>query len=141
MSKKSEQKPKLLSGGNPQIPKGDGDGPVQDYIAAMPEWKSDVGRRIDAVITRTLPDVRKAVKWNSPFYGAEGSAGWFLNFSCLTKYIKVAFLQGTLLDPVPPVESKVDEVRYFHIFEDDDFDEQQFATWVRQASELPGHTL
>jgi hypothetical protein len=141
MPKKSDQKPKLLSGGNPQIPKGDGDGPVQDYIAAMPEWKSDVGRRIDAVITRTVPDVRKAVKWNSPFYGVEGEAGWFLNFSCLTKYIKVAFFQGTLLDPVPPVGSKIDEVRYFHIFEDDDFDEGQFATWVRQASELPGHTL
>ncbi len=141
MPKKSEQKPKLLAGGNPQIPKGDGDGPVQDYIAAMPEWKSDVGRRIDAVITREVPDVRKAVKWNSPFYGAEDEAGWFLNFSCLTKYIKVAFFQGTLLDPVPPVESKIDEVRYFHIFEDDDFDEGQFATWVRQASELPGHTL
>ena len=110
MPKETEQKPKLLSGGNPQIPKGDGDGPVQDYIAAMPEWKSDVGRRIDEVIARTVPGVRKAVKWNSPFYGVEGKAGWFLNFGCLTKYIKVAFFQGALLDPVPPVESKVDEV-------------------------------
>jgi hypothetical protein len=141
MAEKSKTAPKLLSGGNPQIPKGDGDGPVQDYIAAMPDWKSDVGRRIDAVITRTVPDVRKAVKWNSPFFGAADRDGWFLNFSCLTRYIKVAFFQGTLLDPVPPEASKVDEVRYFHIFEHDDFDEKQFAAWVKQASKLPGHTL
>ena len=134
-------KPKLLSGGNPQIPKGDGDEPVQAYIAAMPEWKSEIGRQLDALITRMLPDVRKAVKWNSPFFGAPGQDTWFLNFGCLTKYIKVAFFQGTSLEPVPPESSKVDEVRYFHIFEDDELDEEQFASWVRQAAQLPGHKL
>lgn len=138
---KKRETPKLLSGGNPQIPKGDGDGPVQDYIAAMPEWKSDVGRQLDAIITRTVVDVRKAVKWNSPFYGAADQPGWFLNFGCLTKYVKVAFFQGTRLAPVPPVESKVDEVRYFHIFEGDGLDEEQFASWVEQASKLSGHTI
>jgi hypothetical protein len=130
-------KPKLLSGGNPQIPKGDGDGPVQAYIAAMPGWKSAVGRRIDALIVDAVPDVRKAVRWNTPFYGVEDD-GWFLGFSCLTKYIKVAFFRGTSLEPLPPVESKQKEVRYFHIFEDDDLDETQLVAWVTQASQIPG---
>jgi hypothetical protein len=130
-------KPKLLSGGNPQIPKGDGDGPVQAYIAAMPGWKSEVGRRIDALIVDAVPDVRKAVRWNTPFYGVEDD-GWFLGFSCLTKYIKVAFFRGTSLEPLPPVESKQKEVRYFHIFEDDDLDEAQLVAWVTQASQIPG---
>ena len=129
--------PVLLSGGNPQIPKGDGDAPVQAYIAAMPGWTRDVGRRLDALIVRTVPGVRKAVRWNSPFYGIEGK-GWFLNIHCLARYIKVAFLRGTSLHPVPPVESKKPEVRYFHIHEGDRFDEAQLAAWVKQASELPG---
>jgi hypothetical protein len=129
--------PALLAGGNPQIAKGDGDAPVQAYIAAMPGWKRDVGRRLDALIVRTVPDVRKAVRWNSPFYGTEAQ-GWFLNIHCLTKYIKVAFFSGTSLRPVPPVESKNEGTRYFHIYEDDQLDEKLLASWIRQASKLPG---
>lgn len=133
-------KPRLLSGGNPQLAKGYGDEAVQAYIAAMPGWKSDVGRQLDEIIVRAVPDVRKAVKWNSPFYGVEGQ-GWFLSYHCFTKYVKVTFFRGTSLRPVPPVESKHKEVRYFHIHEDEDFDEAQFAAWVKQASELPGEDL
>jgi hypothetical protein len=132
--------PILLSGGNPQIAKGHGDAPVQAYIAAMPGWKSDVGRRLDALIERTIPGVNKAVKWNSPFYGVDGQ-GWFLSLHCFTKYIKVAFFRGTSLEPVPPGESKQKEVRYFHIHENDQLDEAQFADWVRQASRLPGERM
>ncbi|MGO4834343.1 DUF1801 domain-containing protein [Rhizobiaceae sp. 2RAB30] len=128
---------KLLSGGNPQIAKGDGDGPVQAYIDAMPGWKSDAGRRLDALIVRTIPDVRKAVRWNSPFYGIEGQ-GWFLGLHCLTKYIKVAFFRGASLDPLPPVESKDKNTRYFHIYEDKPLDEELVARWIKQASGLPG---
>ncbi len=134
-------KPKLLSGGNPQIAKADGDAPVQAYIAAMPGWKRDVGRRLDALIVRTVPGVRKAVRWNTPFYGIEGDGGkggWFLGFHCITKYVKVAFFRGTSLNPLPPVESKQKEVRYFHIHEDEKLDEALVASWIRQASELPG---
>jgi hypothetical protein len=130
-------KPRLLSGGNPQIAKADGDAPVRAYIAAMPGWKHDVGRRLDALIVRAVPDVRKAVKWNTPFYGIEGQ-GWFLGFHCVTKYVKVAFFRGTSLHPVPPGESTQKEVRYLHIHEDDQLDEAQFAAWVKQASQLPG---
>jgi hypothetical protein len=131
------EKPKLLAGGNPQIAKADGDAPVQAYIAAMPGWKRDVGRRLDALIVRTVPDVRKAVKWNSPLYGVEGH-GWFLGVHVFTNYVKVAFFRGTSLRPVPPVESKDKETRYFHIHEDDQLDEELVASWIRQASELPG---
>jgi hypothetical protein len=137
VGKRAAAKPKLLSGGNPQIPKGDGDAPVQAYIAAMPGWKRDVGRRLDALLVRTVPQVRKAVRWNSPFYGVEGQ-GWFLSYHCITKYIKVAFFRGASLRPVPPVESKQKEVRYFHIHENDPFDEERLASWIRQASQLPG---
>ncbi len=131
---------KLLSGGNPQIAKAYGDEPVQAYIDAMPGWKQDVGRRLDAIITRTIPGVYKAVKWNTPFYGFEGE-GWFVSFHCITKYIKVAFFRGTSLNPIPPVESKQKEVRYFHVHEGDDIDEKQFADWVKQASKLPGERM
>ena len=130
-------KPALLAGGNPQIAKADGDAPVQAYIAAMPGWKRDVGRRLDALIVRTVPGVRKAVKWNSPFYGVEGQ-GWFLNFHCFTKYVKVAFFRGTSLRPVPPGESKNKDTSYLDIHEDDQLDEELVASWIRQASELPG---
>src|SRR5204862_2680993 len=130
-------KPLLLAGGNPQIAKADGDAPVQAYIAAMPGWKRDVGRRLDALIVRTSPDVRKAVKWNSPFYGIEGQ-GWFLNFHCFTKFVRVAFFRGTSLRPPPSGESKHKEVRYLDIREDDQLDEALVASWIRQASELPG---
>ena len=136
-AKKATAKPALLAGGNPQIAKADGDAPVQAYIAAMPGWKRDVGRRLDALIVRTVPDVRKAVKWNSPFYGIEGQ-GWFLNFHCFTKYVKVAFFRGTSLRPLPPGESKHKDVRYLDIHEDDQLDEELVASWIRQASELPG---
>jgi hypothetical protein len=132
--------PVLLSGGNPQIAKGYGDAPVQAYIAAMPGWKSDLGRRLDALIMRTVPGVQKAVKWNSPFYGVEDQ-GWFLSFHCFTKYVKVAFFRGTSLRPVPPGESKHKEVRYIDIHEDDAIDEAQLAAWVKQASELPGERM
>src|SRR5215468_1533833 len=130
-------KPALLSGGNPQIAKAYGDAPVQAYVAAMPGWKRDLGRRLDALITRTVPGVHKAVKWNSPFYGIEGE-GWFLSFHCFTKYVKVAFFRGTSLRPVPPGESKHKEVRYLDIHEDDQLDEAQIANWVKQAAALPG---
>jgi hypothetical protein len=130
-------KPALLAGGNPQIAKADGDAPVQAYIAAMPGWKRDVGRRLDALIVRTVPDVRKAVKWNSPFYGIEGQ-GWFLNFHCFSKYVKVAFFRGTSLHPLLPGESKHKDVRYLDIHENDQLDEELMASWIRQASELPG---
>jgi hypothetical protein len=132
--------PVLLSGGNPQIPKGYGDAPVQAYIAAMPGWKRDMGRRLDELIVGTVPDVRKAVKWNSPFYGIEGQ-GWFLSLHCFTKYVKVAFFRGTSLRPVPPGESKHKEVRYLDIHQDDEVDEAQLADWVQQASKLPGENL
>ena len=129
--------PVLLAGGNPQIPKGDGDGPVQAYIAAAPGWKGEVARRLDSIIVRSVPDVHKAVRWNSPFYGVEG-LGWFLNFHLFTKYVKVAFFNGVSLEPMPPLESKDASVRYLNIYEDGAFDEEQFASWVKQASELPG---
>src|SRR6187551_833445 len=137
----SDAKPVLLSGGNPQIAKAYGDEPVQTYIAAMPGWKGDVGRRLDAIITRAVPDVYKAVKWNSPLYGFEspdGKATWFLGIHCFEKYIKVAFFRGRSLRPLPPGESKQKEVRYLDIREDDELDESQFAAWVKQASKLPG---
>ena len=133
-------RPALLAGGNPQIAKGDGDAPVQAYIAAMPGWKRDVGRRLDALIVRTVPGVRKAVKWNSPLYGVEGQ-GWFLGFHCFTKYVKVAFFRGTSLRPVPPGESKSKDARYLDIHEDDQLDEAQLAAWVKQASQLPGERM
>jgi hypothetical protein len=128
---------KLLSGGNPQIPKGDGDAPVQAYIAAMPGWKRDVGRRLDELIVAAVPNVRKAVKWNSPFYGGEGD-GWFLSFHCYARFIKIAFFRGRLLHPLPSVESKTEDTRYLHVPESGQFDEAQFLDWVRQASRLPG---
>lgn len=137
---KAAAEPTLLAGGNPQIAKGYGDAPVQAYIAAMAAWKSDVGRRLDAVIERTVPGVSKAVKWNSPFYGIEGQ-GWFLSFHCFTKYVKVAFFRGASLRPLPPGVSKQKEVRYLDIHEDDHLDEAQFAAWVKQASELPGEKM
>jgi hypothetical protein len=133
-------KPKLLSGGNPQIAKAYGDAPVRAYIAAMPGWKSAIGRQLDAIIERTVPSVSKAVKWNSPFYGIEGD-GWFLGIHCFTKYVKVAFFRGALLRPLPPGASKQKEVRYLDIREDDELDEAQFAAWVMQASKLPGEKM
>jgi hypothetical protein len=139
-AKRAQAKPRLLSGGNPQIAKAYGDAPVRAYIAAMPGWKSDVGRRLDALIERTVPGVHKAVKWNSPFYGIEGQ-GWFLGIHCFTKYVKVAFFRGASLRPVPPGESKQKEVRYLDIHEADQLDEAQFADWVKQASQLPGERM
>lgn len=133
-------KPKLLSGGNPQIAKAYGNAPVQAYIAAMPGWKRDVGRRLDTLITRAVPGVNKAVKWNSPLYGVEGY-GWFLSLHCFTKYVKVAFFRGASLTPVPPGKSKTKEVRYLDIHEDETLDEAQFTAWVKQASELPGELM
>jgi hypothetical protein len=132
--------PVLLSGGNPQVAKGHGDGPVQAYIAAMPGWKRDVGRRLDALIGAALPGVEKAVKWNSPFYGATGQ-GWFLSFHCFTRYVKVAFFQGSALQPPPPGPSKHEQVRYLDIHEGEALDEAQFTDWVRQASRLPGEKM
>src|SRR5688572_16393564 len=139
-AKPASVKPVLLSGGNPQIAKGYGDAPVQAYIAAMPGWKSDVGRRLDALITRTVPNVRKAVKWNSPLYGMEDQS-WFLGLHCFAKYIKLAFFRGTSLTPVPPVDSKNAGTRYFHIYEREELDEAQLEDWVRQASRLPGERM
>lgn len=133
--------PRLLAGGNPQIPKGDGDAPVQAYLAAMPGWKQRIGRAVDDLVTATLPDVRKAVKWNSPFYGAADSEGWFLSFHCFDRYVKLTFFQGTALDPVPPGASKQAEVRYLDIREEDAIDEAQLRDWFRQASAMAGVKL
>ena len=139
---KSKSKPKsnkvvLLSGGNPQIAKGDGEAPVEAYLAAMPGWKRDAGKRIDAMVVKHVPHVRKAVKWNSPFYGVAGQ-GWFLSFHCFAKYIKITFMNGGKLKPLPPIESKVPNTRYFHLHEDDELDEAQWKRWLAQASEIPG---
>jgi hypothetical protein len=128
---------KLLSGGNPQIAKADGDAPVLAYIAAMPGWKGDIGRWLDALIVQNVPNVQKAVKWNTPFYGIDGQ-GWFLGFHCLAKSVKVAFFRGTSLQPVPPGASKSKETRYVDIREGDPLDEAQMGTWVKQAAALPG---
>lgn len=128
--------PRLLSGGNPQIPKGEGDAPVQAYIAALPGWKRAVGAQLDALIVRSVPNVKKAVKWNSPHYGMEGG-GWFLGVHAFTRYLKVAFFRGALLKPMPPGTSKQAEVRYLDIYEDTPIDEAQLEDWVRQASALP----
>jgi hypothetical protein len=140
VAKKAAAKPTLLAGGNPQIAKADGDAPVRAYIAAMPGWKRGVGRRLDALIGRTVPGVRKAVKWNSPFYGVEGQ-GSFLGIHCFTRYVKVAFFRGTSPRPVPPGDSKQKEVRHLDIHEDDQLNEAQFAAWVKQASPLPGERV
>ena len=134
---KTPAKVVLLSGGNPQIAKADGAAPVKAYIAAMPGWKRDVGRRLDRLISKTVPGVRKAVKWNTPFYGVEGQ-GWFLGYHCLTKYVKVAFFRGTALQPMPPGTSKQKDVRYFEIHENTPLDEELLADWIRQAAKLPG---
>jgi hypothetical protein len=137
---KNATEPVLLSGGNPQIAKGYGDAPVQAWIAAAPGWKSEAARRLDALIDRTVPDVRKAVKWNSPLYGME-EGSWFLGVHVFAKYIKLAFFRGASLDPMPPVGSKQKDVRYFHIHEDDPLDEAQLADWIQQASRLPGERM
>ncbi len=147
MAKKTAAKPAepattpvLLSGGNPQIAKADGDAPVQAYIAAMPGWKQAIGQQIDALVVGSVPDVQKAVRWNTPFYGIAGQ-GWFLAYHCFNKYIKLTFLKGALLKPLPPVASKQPEVRYFHIFEQDPIDNAQLTEWIRQAAALPGDKL
>ena len=132
--------PRLLSGGNPQQAKGDGDAVVQQWIAAMPGWKQDVGRQLDQLIVSAVPGVRKAIRWNTPFYGIEGN-GWFMAFHCLTKYVKVAMFQGTSLTPVPPVSSKQPSVRYVYLTETEAIDWQQLAVWVVQASRLPGERV
>ena len=139
MTRKTSKKPKLLSSGNPQIAKGEGDGPVQEYIAAMPGWKSNVGRKLDSIIEELVPNVQKAVKWNTPLYGKED--GYFMAFYCYKKYVQVTFMQGASMTPVPPVASKVEGTRYFNIFEDDVLDEAQISNWVKQAGKLPGETL
>ncbi len=140
VKKSASSKPILLTGGNPQISKAEGNAPVQAYILAMPGWKKDVGRRIDELITRNVPNVRKAVKWNSPFYGKEGQ-GWFLNFHVFTKYIKIAFFRGSALRPIPPGESKDKNVRYLDIYEGDKINENQLIAWIRQAAAIPGWSL
>ncbi len=134
--KSNARKVVLLSGGNPQIAKADGDAPVQAYIAAMPEWKSDVGRRLDDLIVRTVPNVRKAVRWNSPWYGVEGQ-GWFLSYHVFTRYVKVTFLNGVSLRPEPPGSGKDPDARWVDIHEDE-LDEEQMAEWVRQSAAIPG---
>lgn len=140
MAAKKRPAVKLLSGGNPQIAKGDGDAPVQAYLAAMPGWKRDVGRRLDELIERAVPGVQKAVRWNSPFYGIEGD-GWFLAFHCITRYVKVSFFRGTELRPLPPIASKQKHVRYVHVHEGDDIDAARLRDWICQAAALPGERL
>src|SRR4029077_14129003 len=136
-ARRAATQPKLLAGGNPQIAKAEGDAPVQAYIAAMPGWKRDVGRHLDALIARTVPGVRKAVKWNSPFYGTEGQ-GSFLGLHCFTKYVKVAFFRGASLRPVPPGASKSKDTRYLDIRQGDPLDEELIASWIKQAAALRG---
>ncbi|MBB5703133.1 hypothetical protein FHS76_003029 [Ochrobactrum daejeonense] len=139
-SGKADRQPKLLSGGNPQIAKGFGEEPVQAYIAAMPGWKSAIGERLDSLVTKAVPDVRKAVKWNSPLYGMDDTT-WFLGIHCYAKYIKLAFFNGQSLHPLPPVESRSPRTRYLHIFEEGPFDEALFTDWMKQASRLPGEKM
>jgi len=136
-TKRTAAKPKLLSGGNPQIAMADGDAPVQAYISAMPGWKRELGKRLDALIVRSVPNVQKAVKWNSPFYGIEGQ-GWFLGLHTFTRYVKVAFFRGASLRPLPPGASKGKDTRYIDVHEGDELDEAQFSSWVKQAAALPG---
>ena len=136
----AREKPKLLAGGNPQIPKGEGDAPVQAYIAAMPGWKQDVGRHLDELVERAVPDVRKAVKYNSPLYGVEEGT-WFLSYHCYARYVKVAFFRGASLDPQPPEASKTEHARYLHLHEGEELDEARFSDWVKQAARLPGEKL
>ncbi len=133
----SKPKVKLLSGGNPQIPKGDGEEVVRAYLDAMPGWKRAVGERLDALIVAAVPDVEKVVRWNSPFYGRP-SKGWFVSFHCFTNYVKVSFLQGSSLDPLPPIGSKDPDARYYHVEEDGDIDEERFKAWCVQAAKLEG---
>jgi hypothetical protein len=128
--------PKLLSGGNPQIPKGDGDEPVQAYIEAMPDWKHDIGRHLDELVVEVVPEVRKAVRWNSPFYGTE-EHGWFLSYHCFTRYVKVTFFNGSSLEPEPPESSKDPDARYVHLHEGEDIDDEQLKDWIRQSAALP----
>jgi hypothetical protein len=137
---KDEAGPVLLAGGNPQIPKGDGDGPVQAYIAAMPGWKRDVGQRLDALVVAAVPSPEKAVRWNQPFYGVTDN-GWFLSFRCYTAYVQVQLLKGTSLDPVPPKASKHDEIRYLDVQEGDELDEPLLRSWFEQSVRVPGATL
>lgn len=132
--------PKLLSGGSPQIPKGEGDGPVQAYIEAMPGWKHEIGRQLDDLINAVVPDVQKAVKWNTPFYGVPDN-GWFVAFHCFDKYVKVTFFKGASLSPPPPVASKQDQVRYAHLHEDEPVHETLLRNWLTQAANLPGAKL
>jgi hypothetical protein len=132
-----ERPPRLLSGGNPPVPKGAGDQPVRRYIAAMPGWKRSLGERLDALVVRTVPGVHKAVKWNQPFYGHEGE-GWFFAFRCYTKYVQLQFFRGASLDPLPPKASKQGDVRYFDIYEGDPVDDELLVSWIEQASTLPG---
>lgn len=140
LSLQMRAKPKLLSGGNPQIPKGDGDAPVQAYIAAMPGWKRDIGEQLDTLITRTVPKMQKAVRWNSPLYAMPGQ-GWFLGIHCLTNYVKVTFFNGLSLRPIPPGGTpKSGEARWIDIYEADTFDKAQLTKWIKQASRLPGWT-
>lgn len=134
------KKPKLLSGGNPQVPKGSGEAPVRAYLRAMPGWKAKVGRELDALVTRAVPGVQKAVKYNSPLYGLDGET-WFLGFHCMTSYVKVAFFRGALLDPPPPEPSKQREVRYLHLREGEPLDEARIERWTRQAAALPGERI
>ena len=133
-------RPKVLAGGNPQVAKGSGEAPVRAYLAALTGWKKAAGRKIDAAISRCVPNVSKAVRYNSPMYGLDGRT-WFASFHCFDAYIKVTFFRGTQLDPVPPVGSKVPRVRYFHVHETDRLEDTPFATWVKQASELPGEKV
>ena len=140
MARQASEKPRLLAGGNPQIPKGDGEEPVNAYLRAMPGWKQAVGQRLHDLIVRTVPDVRMAVRWNSPYYGIEGN-GWFLSYHCFTRYVRVTWLNGSSLDPPPPGESKHERVRYLDLHEDDEFDDESIASWIRQAAALPGDEL
>lgn len=140
-AKAAGSRPRLLSGGNPQIPKGEGDAPVRAYIAAMPGWKRAIGKRLDTLVARAVPGVRKAVKWNSPFYGAPRAEGWFLSFHCFDRYIKVTFFRGKSLHPVPPEASRMQDTRYVHLREGEAFDERQLTDWVKQASRLPGERM
>ena len=140
MARQASEKPRLLAGGNPQIPKGDGEEPVNAYLRAMPGWKQAVGQRLHDLVVRTVPEVRMAVRWNSPYYGVEGN-GWFLSYHCFTRYVRVTWLNGSSLDPPPPGESKHERVRYLDLHEDDEFDEERIASWIRQAADLPGDEL
>jgi hypothetical protein len=118
------------------LPRSDGDSGVQAYIASMEPWQAAIARRVDALVVKRVPGVRKAVRWHCPFYGVEGQ-GWFLAFSAFQRHVKFSFFKGASLEPVPPI-GRYKDVRSLDLRESDELDERQLGTWIEQAASIPG---